>query len=187
MTSAPIGPFVALLRAVNVGGTGRLLMPELKAMCETIGLQAVRTYVASGNVVFESELDPQQIRVALEGRLRAHAGRAVPVALRTAAEMRAIVAANPFADAPADRVLAIFLDQPTSARTLDGVRGLGPDEEIALGRSEIFVRYGRGMARSKLRIPAAAEATARNMNTVTHLAAMAAATANMRGGISPCR
>ena len=48
--------YVALLRAVNVGGTGKLPMAELRAMCESIGFAKVRTYIASGNVVFESEL-----------------------------------------------------------------------------------------------------------------------------------
>jgi len=46
--------FVALLRAVNVGGTGKLPMTELKAMCEEAGFKSVRTYIASGNVVFTS-------------------------------------------------------------------------------------------------------------------------------------
>jgi len=48
--------YVALLRAVNVGGTGKLPMAALKAMCETIGCTNVRTYIASGNVVFDSRL-----------------------------------------------------------------------------------------------------------------------------------
>ncbi|HEY0489493.1 MAG TPA: DUF1697 domain-containing protein, partial [Telluria sp.] len=48
--------FIALLRAVNVGGTGKLPMTELKAMCEAAGFTNVRTYIASGNVVFDSAL-----------------------------------------------------------------------------------------------------------------------------------
>ena len=48
--------YAALLRAVNVGGTGKLPMPELRAMCESVGFSKVRTYIASGNVVFESKL-----------------------------------------------------------------------------------------------------------------------------------
>ena len=46
--------FIALLRAVNVGGTGKLPMSELKSICETLGFAGVRTYIASGNVVFTS-------------------------------------------------------------------------------------------------------------------------------------
>jgi uncharacterized protein (DUF1697 family) len=45
----PIASFVSMLRAVNVGGTGKLPISDLKAMCESIGFQKVRTYIASGN------------------------------------------------------------------------------------------------------------------------------------------
>jgi uncharacterized protein (DUF1697 family) len=48
--------YIALLRAVNVGGTGKLPMAELRSMCESVGFTNVRTYIASGNVVFDSKL-----------------------------------------------------------------------------------------------------------------------------------
>ena len=165
--------FVALLRAVNVGGTGRLAMVELKAMCEAAGFQAVRTYIASGNVVFRSACSDQEAKAALEARLHSWAGKPVGVLVRTAAEMAAVLAANPFPEAPGNRVTAIFLDGLTSSGTLDGVTGRAADEALGLGLREIYVRYGSGMANSKLRIPAAAQGTARNMNTVAGLAAMA--------------
>ena len=166
--------FVALLRAVNVGGTGRLAMVDLKAMCEAAGFLAVRTYIASGNVVFGSACSEFEAKAALEARLQAYAGKPVGVVVRTAAEMAAVLAANPFQDTPGNRVTAIFLDGLTSSGTLDGVTGHAPDEALRIGRREIYVRYGSGMADSKLRIPAAARGTARNMNTVARLAAMAA-------------
>ncbi|HET9147254.1 MAG TPA: DUF1697 domain-containing protein [Acetobacteraceae bacterium] len=166
--------FVALLRAVNVGGTNRLAMDDLKAICEAAGFQAVRTYIASGNVVFTTERDEPETKAVLEACLEAHAGKPVGVILRTAAEMAEVLARNPFAGAPGNRVMAIFLDDPTSPATLEGVTGLAPDEELRLGQREIYVRYGAGMANTKLRIPAAKAGTARNMNTVARLAAMAA-------------
>jgi len=61
--------FVALLRAVNVGGTGKLAMSDLKAVCESAGLSQVRTYIASGNVVFTSDSTEQSIKVLLKTRL----------------------------------------------------------------------------------------------------------------------
>ncbi len=166
--------FVALLRAVNVGGTGRLPMSDLKAICEAIGFQSVRTYIASGNVVFRSEWSERGVKAALESHLQAYAGKPVGVAVRTAQQMAEILARNPFPDAPGNRVTAIFLDEGTSPATLDGVEGCADTEELRLGRREIYVRYGAGMAGSKLRIPAATAGTARNMNTVAKLAAMAA-------------
>lgn len=166
--------YVALLRAVNVGGTGKLPMSELKAMCEEVGFAQVKTYIASGNVVFTSKASEAAVTTALDKRLRAYAGKPVGVLVRTAAEMAAVLQNNPFAKAAPNRTVAIFLDKAPSKDTLDGVTGRN-DEEVALGKREIYVRYGQGMGTSKLKIKAAASGTARNMNTIGKLAEMAAA------------
>jgi uncharacterized protein (DUF1697 family) len=165
--------FIALLRAVNVGGTGKLPMSDLKAFCEELGFAAVRTYIASGNVVFTSRRSEAVIKAALEKRLEAYAGKPVGVLVRTAAEMAGVLADNPFPKAAPNRTMAVFLDKAPPADALKGVRGQA-DEEIRLGRREIYIRYGQGMAKSKLVIAAAKAGTARNMNTVATLAKMAA-------------
>jgi uncharacterized protein (DUF1697 family) len=165
--------FVALLRAVNVGGTGKLPMTELKAMCEELGFTSVRTYIASGNVVFASRKSEAAVKAALEKRLQAYAGKAVGVLVRSASEMEKVSADNPFPKAAPNRTVAIFLDEAPPKDTLAGVRGR-KDEEIKLGKREIYVHYGEGMGQSKLVIPAAKAGTARNMNTVAKLAEMAA-------------
>ncbi|HEV2681218.1 MAG TPA: DUF1697 domain-containing protein, partial [Rhodanobacter sp.] len=84
--------YVALLRAVNVGGTGKLPMSELKAMCEAVGFADVRTYIASGNVVFTSKLAEKAVKRALERQLQEYAGKPIGVLVRTAAEMVAVLA-----------------------------------------------------------------------------------------------
>jgi uncharacterized protein (DUF1697 family) len=168
-----MGSFVALLRAVNVGGTGKLPMSELKAMCEELGFAPVRTYIASGNVVFTSRKSEAAIKSALEKRLAGYAGKPVGVLVRSAAEMADVSAANPFPQAAPNRTMAIFLDDAPPRDTLAAVRGR-KDEAIKLGKREIYVHYGEGMAKSKLVIPAAKTGTARNMNTVATLAKMAA-------------
>ncbi|MBW7963802.1 DUF1697 domain-containing protein [Bradyrhizobium sp. BR 10261] len=165
--------FVALLRAVNVGGTGKLPMTELKAMCEELGFGAVHTYIASGNVVFTSRKSESTIKAALEKRLHAYAGAPVGVLVRSAAEMAGVLANNPFPKMAPNRTVAIFLDKAPAADTIAGIRGQ-KDEEIRLGRREIYVHYGDGMGTSKLVIPAAKAGTARNMNTIATLAKMAA-------------
>ena len=165
--------FVALLRAVNVGGTGKLPMSELKAMCEELGFGAVRTYIASGNVVFSSRKSEAAIKAALEKRLEAYAGKPLGVMVRSAAEMAQVLAENPFPKAAPNRTMAIFLDGKPPADTLAGLRGK-KDEEVRLGRREIYAHYPTGMGTSKLVIPAAKTGTARNMNTVATLAEMAA-------------
>jgi uncharacterized protein (DUF1697 family) len=167
--------YIALLRAVNVGGTGRLPMSELVAMCEKLGFSKVRTYIASGNVVFESRKSETSVKKALEGAMRDYAGKPVGVMVRTPGELRKVLAANPFKSAKPNRTLAIFLDERPPADTLRSVKNQA-DEEVVLGTREIYVHYGDGMASSKLKIPAAAIGTARNMNTIAKLAELAALT-----------
>jgi uncharacterized protein (DUF1697 family) len=159
---------------VNVGGTGKLPMTELKAMCEEAGFADVKTYIASGNVVFTSKASEKAVKTALDKRLQAYAGKPVGVLVRTAAEMDAVLKANPFPKAAPNRVLAIFLDQAPPADTLKGVSGQ-KNEEIVLGKREVYVHYGDGMGASKLKIKAAVAGTGRNMNTIAKLAEMAAA------------
>lgn len=165
--------FVALLRAVNVGGTGKLPMLELRSLCERAGFAKVQTYIASGNVVFESSRSEAEVKAALEASLAAFAGKPVGVLVRTTAEMAGVKAINPFPDAAPNRVVAIFLDTPPAADALDGVTGMN-GEEVKTGTREIYVHYGDGMAGSKLSIPAAKTGTARNMNTIAKLTEMAA-------------
>ncbi|MDR2324244.1 MAG: DUF1697 domain-containing protein [Acidovorax sp.] len=166
--------YIALLRAVNVGGSGKLPMAELKAMCEDQGFAQVQTYIASGNVVFRTDQTAPQIQAALARRLALYAGKPVGVLVRTAQEMAEVLAANPFPQAPGNRTVAIFLDAPPPADTLEQIRGQA-DEQLQLGAREIYVAYGPDMGRSRLKIPAAEQGTARNMNTVAKLVAMAAA------------
>ena len=165
--------FVALLRAVNVGGTGKLPMGDLKEICVSLGFGSVRTYIASGNVVFVSLKSEAAIKTGLERRLETYAGKSVGVLVRTAAEMAQVLADNPFPDAAPNRTMAVFLDRAPPADTLAAVRGRN-DEQIGLGRREIYIHYGDGMAKSKLVVPAAKTGTARNINTVAALAKMAA-------------
>lgn len=144
--------FVALLRAVNVGGTGKLPMTKLKAMCEELGFGAVRTYLASGNVVFTSRKSESAIKAALEKRLHTYAGAPVGVLVRSAAEMAEVLAANPFPEMAPNRTVAIFLDKAPPADTFAGIRGQ-KDEDVKLGRREIYVHYGDGMGTSNLQSP----------------------------------
>jgi uncharacterized protein (DUF1697 family) len=164
--------YVALLRAVNVGGTGKLPMSDLKAMCVKAGFCKVRTYIASGNVVFESRESESQVKATLEAALAAYAGKPVGVLVRTPAELAEVLARNPFPDVAPHRTVAIFLDGPPPTDALERVTGRG-GEEIRLGKREIYVHYGDAMAGSKLKIPAAKTGTARNINTVSKLVEMA--------------
>jgi uncharacterized protein (DUF1697 family) len=164
--------YIALLRAVNVGGTGKLPMADLKSICEDLRFARVETYIASGNVVFESKAAPSKVKAELEARLLEYAGKPIAVMVRTAQEMRAVLKADPFRDGEGKYTYAIFLDRSPARDALDHVAGQS-DEKMSLGDREIFVHYPSGMGRSKLKIPVAKTGTARNMNTVAKLAEMA--------------
>jgi uncharacterized protein (DUF1697 family) len=165
--------YIALLRAVNVGGTGKLLMPALRSLCVDAGFRNVRTYIASGNVVLESGSSASAVKQLLEERVAAIVGKPVGVAIRTSDEMARVLARNPLPDARRDWTVAIFLDSPPPSDVMDAIAGLA-DEEIRLGDREIYVRYPSGMGRSRLRIPAASLGTERNINTIAKLVQMAA-------------
>jgi uncharacterized protein (DUF1697 family) len=163
--------YIALLRAVNLGPANKLPMPELKAMCERLGFADVKTYIASGNVVFRSKKTEAQVKAALEAELAKFAGKPVGVIVRTAEEMAAVLAASPFHGKPGNWSVAIFLDEPPPPDALDTVTHRNR-EELALGKREIYVFYADGIGDAKLKIPAAKNGTMRNMNTIAKLAEM---------------
>ena len=165
--------YVALLRAVNVGGTGKLPMTDLKRICVDAGFTQVETYIASGNVVFVSKVAPAKVKSELEKRLRDYAGKAVSVMVRTASEIEAVLKANPFLKAPPNYTYAIFLDDEPPRQALEHAKGVN-GEDMRLGKREIYVCYPAGMGTSKLKIPTAKSGTARNMNTIAKLAEMVA-------------
>ena len=165
--------YVALLRAVNVGGTGALPMATLKGIGEACGFGDCRTFIASGNLLFTSELSEPAIKSALEARLLDWAGKPIEVFVRNAAELAAIVAANPFPDAHGSRHMVLFHDASPPSDLIAQSRD-AQGERLALGPRELHVDYGEGIRTSKLKIPGKTERTARNFNTVSKLAAILA-------------
>ena len=164
--------YVALLRAVNVGGRGLLAMKDLQALCSELGLGNVRTYIQSGNVVFDSDRPEAALKRMLEAAITNRLGRAVQVLIRTSVELKAVVEANPFPDAQADQVGVIFLPKPVRSTELAEIVIQGREEVQAVGR-EVFVHYPDGMGRSKLKLPFATDGTTRNLNTIGKLLSMA--------------
>jgi uncharacterized protein (DUF1697 family) len=167
-----VATYIALLRAVNVGGTGKLPMARLKSLCEQLGFTQVRTVIASGNVLFASRAGAAQVQSRLEEALHEEMGKPVGVLLRTAGELRALLAAQPFAGRDAARCVVIFLPGPVPPDARGLVRGR-TDEQVEWGQRELYVHYPGGQGASKLRIPAAAAGTARNLNTVAKLVELA--------------
>lgn len=163
--------YVALLRAVNIGGR-QLKMEDLKRVAAQLGLDSPKTFIASGNLLFASNKGEPLVKRELEAALTGHMGKPVEVMVRTADEMAKVAEGNPFAAEPGNRVVAIFLDDPPPSDSIAAAKNIG-DERLALGKREIYVHFPAGQGRSKLRIPAAARGTARNLNTVARLAELA--------------
>ena len=171
--------FIALIRGINVGGHKKIKMADLKASCEKLGLREVRTLLQSGNVVFETD---EKDRTRLAQQIQGVLGVEAKVILRTAAELKKIVAANPML-AAAERApsgfIVMFLDGKPSAANLKSLRDAhsGP-ETMELHGTELYIEYGPGMGQSKLtnaliERKLGVAGTARNWNTVTKLLEMA--------------
>ncbi len=160
---------VVLLRAVNVGGTGALPMADLRRLAQDAGFTGVRTYIASGNLLVESDDDADAVGRTIAAALADYAGRPVDVLVRSPQELARVLAANPFPDAPGNRVSVYFLPVPTPSDAADRATGADDGEEVRVGKRAVYVHYPNGMGRSRLRLPAAAVGTARNLNTVAKL------------------
>lgn len=141
-------------------------------MCCDAGFEGVETYIASGNVVFDAQTRPAKVKAELEARLQSYASKPVRVVVRSADEMAAVLKANPFSKTDTKSTYVVFLDEPPPPDALKKAAGR-TNEEMRLGQREIFIYYPDGMGRSKLKIPAAATGTARNLNTVSKLVQMA--------------
>lgn len=163
--------YIALLRAINVGGTGKLPMKELSALCTGLGYSKVRTYIQSGNVVFKSSLSEKELRASLESALTAKLGKHADVVIRTSAELQSVLQANPFPDAQPEKIGVYFHSEPVKRSHLDGVVP-HDGEEVRLGKREFYIHFPIGMGRSKLKLPKVV-GTMRNMNTVAKLVEMA--------------
>ena len=165
--------WVALLRAINVGGTGKLAMTELTALCKKAGFGGVKTYIQSGNVVFDSDEPKAAVKSTLEAMLAKKLGKPVGVLLRSAAELKRVLDDNPFTDASPSKVIVLFFDRRLPKSSLAEATTPGR-EELALHGQELYIHYPDGQGRSKLKLPFAAGATGRNLNPIAKLVALAA-------------
>ena len=175
--------WVGLLRGVNVGGSNRLPMAELRASVESLGYDDAATYIQSGNVVFRSDDDELTIVDRLRGVLADRHGLTVPVVVRTAAQLADVVGRHPFDEGATEpKFLHVaFLDRVPEPAAVDGLEpdAWAPDRWAVDGR-ELFLAYPSGSGRSKMTIdrferPWGVSATARNLNTIAMLVAVTAA------------
>lgn len=174
---------VALLRGINIGSKKRIKMDALRALVEGLGHERVRTYVNSGNVVFDTDRSGNvELAGEIAAALQHEHGLDVPVVVRSGPEMINIVSDNPFpAVAATPKLLHVsFLSEvpgPDLVRALDDVeRG---DDEFRVAGENIYLHYPNGLAKATFMLNGFDKAlrvtsTSRNWNTVVKLADMAA-------------
>jgi uncharacterized protein (DUF1697 family) len=172
--------YVALLRGVNLGKRS-LSAAALRDACAAAGGTDVQTYVNSGNVVFtHAARSTAKLEAGLERVVREAAGFDVPTVVRTAKEMAAIVAGNPYPNAAGKELHVVFMKAKapkTALAPLDRAATNGDEYTVAAGGRELYLHLPNGIGRSKLGMAVSklsVDATARNWNTVTKLAELAA-------------
>lgn len=165
--------YIALLRSINVTGSGILAMKDLAAICVGLGFGCVRTYIQSGNVVLRSKLSPNKVQARLEAALEEQMGKKVAVMIRTSEELEAVLKANPFTAENPSKIGVHFLHEPPAADFLQHVLAPG-GEQVRLGEREIYVYFPNGMGQTRLKLPLKPHAcTVRNINTVAKLVGIA--------------
>jgi len=175
--------YISMLRGINVGGHNKVPMDQLRAMFEQLGFKQVRTYIQSGNVVFQGQKAvPSDLSTQIEKEIVAEFGFPASVITRTPDELGKAIAANPFpkeSKAEPAKVHIAFLSLLPQAEAVKKLEALATkSERLHCCDKEIYLYYRDGMGRAKLtgnvleRV-LSVPATARNWNTVNQLYRMA--------------
>ena len=171
--------YIALLRGINVGGNKRIKMADLKKLFESLGLEKVKTYIQSGNVLFESEEEAEVLGHKIETGIKKEFGFSVTVVLRTASELEQIIKNCPFQSdslPEGESVQVAFLE---GAPTEEGINYLQnydrkPDEYQIIG-NDVYLYFHQSILDSKLakQLPKlGVQATVRNWKTVIKLSSL---------------
>ncbi len=175
---------VSLLRGINVGGHHLVKMDALREIYTSLKLRDPKTLLQSGNVVFTTSApNLAALPARIEAAIEAACGFRPAVILRTAAELREVVAASPFANRlspdgaglhPAKIAVSFLPAAPTAAAREKALAIPSAPDELHFGVRELYLYFPNGMGRPTLSLPKVERAlgmpgTARNWNTVTKL------------------
>ena len=175
--------YIALLRAINVGGNATVTMADLREAVADLGFEDVQTLLASGNLVFRTNAATEaSLARRLEEQARKQLGLRTIFFVRTAKDLQITVARNPFPDAARDdpgHLVVMFLKDAPDASAVDALRdAIKGRETVQAISKQLYVVYPDGIGRSKLTIDLierklGTQGTGRNWNTVLKLAALA--------------
>jgi uncharacterized protein (DUF1697 family) len=170
--------YVAFLRGINVGGH-RVKMDHLRGLFEALGFRGVSTFIASGNVVFETELaDPTAVELRIESHLKFALGYEVATFLRTPEELALIAARRPFDGDDVGRTVHVgFVRETLGDPREKALRALSTErDDFAVVGREVYWRCLGKSTDSLVSWPLVAKtiqapSTLRNLTTVRALAA----------------
>lgn len=173
--------WVALLRGINVGGNNLLPMQNLRVLLEDIGLRNARTYIQSGNCVFESdETDPEALSQQISDRIGLTFEFRPRVMVLTAQQLKRAVEKNPYPEAAMtpEFIHLYFLSQPAVDADLRVIQELKtPTEHITISKTVAYLYTPDGIGRSKLASQLErhlkVDVTARNLRSASKIAELA--------------
>ena len=169
---------IALLRGINLGASTTVKMAPLRELCESLGMKNVRTYIQSGNIVFDSNRDDEATRIT-EAIAKEFNVKTFTV-LRTREDLEELTRVNPFPTHDPKKVVVSFLTGTPTPEAIAEVQAMNitPEELVFHGR-DLFIYFPNGQGVSKLPMAKIerilkVSGTARNWNTVLALLALAA-------------
>jgi uncharacterized protein (DUF1697 family) len=172
-----VARYVAFLRGINLGPTNKISMPELRAMAEDLGYTDVATYINSGNLIFASTKKAAALEREISAAIKQHFGTDTDVAVRTPAQLKKILADNPYPEGSPSQVTVAFLTKAAGPGAKEKVAQMATDAEpFTFAGTEVYVHYSNGLGKSKLAERFSSiigvSSTVRNLNTVTKVLAM---------------
>jgi len=174
--------FVALMRGINVGSTRKLPMAELRALSIKLGLQRPETYIQSGNLIVDADIEADEVRDLLEKAIAKRFSLRVDIIVRQASQWNGYMTANPFANdaATMPKMLHLYLSRdPLKASAAKELgRKAQAGERMALAGGALWIDYGaNGAGKSKLTPllvdkACGSPSTGRNWNSVLKIGEM---------------
>lgn len=169
--------YVAFLRGVNLGPTNKISMPALRAMAEDLGYADVATYINSGNLILSSPKKADTVEREISKTIEDTFGRPIDVTVRTPAQLKKILAENPYPDGNPSQVTVAFLTKAPAKDAKDKVAAVAKDyEPFTIAGQQVYVNYSQGIGRSKLAEKFSdiigVSSTVRNIRTVDKVLAL---------------
>jgi len=172
-----VATYVAFLRGVNLGPTNKISMPALRAMAEDLGYADVATYINSGNLILSSPKKADTVEREISKTIKDTFGRPIDVTVRTPAQLKKILAENPYPDGNPSQVTVAFLARAPAKDAKDKVATVAKDyEPFTIAGQQVYVNYSQGIGRSKLAEKFSdiigVSSTVRNIRTVDKVLAL---------------